>query len=125
MLRQGKPFSDAAAEYSLSPDAQQGGDLGFFGRGEMPPEFDDIVFDLPINRLSDLVKSEYGYHIFLVEEKRKAARLSKQDAEEEIRSILEGSKKEEVYLSWLQELRARAVIAVDWAQLEAKDGKNK
>ena len=125
MLRQGKPFSDAAAEYSLSPDAQQGGDLGFFGRGEMPPEFDDIVFDLPINRLSDLVKSEYGYHIFLVEEKRKAARLSKQDADEEIRSILEGSKKEEVYLSWLQELRARAVIAVDWAQLEAKDGKNK
>jgi len=119
MLRQGKPFAEAAAQYSLSPDAQQGGDLGFFGRGEMPPEFDDIVFDLPVNRLSDLVKSEYGYHIFLVEEKRKATRLSKQEAEEEIRSTLEASKKEEVYLNWLQDLRARAVIAVNWAQLEA------
>jgi peptidyl-prolyl cis-trans isomerase C len=119
MLRQGKPFAELAEQYSLSPDAQQGGDLGFFGRGEMPPEFDDIVFELPVNRLSDLVKSEYGYHIFLVEEKRKATRLSKQEAEEEIRSTLEANKKEDVYLNWLQDLRARAVIAVDWTQLEA------
>lgn len=125
MLRQGQPFADIAAEYSLSPDALQGGDLGFFGRGEMPPEFDAIVFDLPVKRLSDLVKSEYGYHIFLVEEKRKATRLSKKDAAEEIRSILEGRKREEVYLGWLQEMRARAVIAVDWAQLEVNDRKNK
>jgi parvulin-like peptidyl-prolyl isomerase len=125
MLRQGQPFADIAAEYSLSPDALQGGDLGFFGRGEMPPEFDAIVFDLPVKRLSDLVKSEYGYHIFLVEEKRKATRLSKKDAAEEIRSILEGRKKEEVYLGWLQEMRARAVITVDWAQLEVNDRKNK
>ncbi|MGW8313439.1 MAG: peptidylprolyl isomerase [Desulfuromonadales bacterium] len=120
LLRQGKPFAEVAAQYSLSPDAQQGGDLGFFGRGEMPQEFDDIVFELPVNRLSDLVKSEYGYHIFLVEEKRKATRLSKQDAEQEIRAVLEANKREEVYLDWLQDLRARAVIAVDWSQLEVK-----
>lgn len=123
LLRQGQPFAEVAAEYSLSPDAQQGGDLGFFGRGEMPPEFDEVVFDLPVNRLSDLVKSEYGYHIFLVEEKRKAKRLSKKEAKEEILLILESRKKEEVYLGWLQEMRARAVIAVDWAQLEETDRK--
>lgn len=120
LLRQGQPFAEVAAQYSLSPDAQEGGDLGFFARGEMPPEFDEIVFDLPTNLLSDLVKSEYGYHIFIVEEKRKAARLSRQEATAEIRSILEGRKKEEVYLGWLQDMRARAVIAVDWAQFEKK-----
>ena len=79
---------------------------------------DEVVFDLPVNRLSDLVKSEYGYHIFLVEEKRKATRLKKQDVADEIRALLESQKKEEVYLDWLQEMRARAVISVDWAQLE-------
>lgn len=121
LLRQGQPFAEVAVEYSLSPDAQQGGDLGFFARGEMPLKFDEVVFDLPVNRLSDLVKSEYGYHIFLVEEKRKAARLSKKEATEEIMAILEGRKKEEVYLEWLQDMRARAVIAVDWAQLEVND----
>lgn len=125
LLRQGRPFAEVAAEHSLSPDAQQGGDLGYFGRGEMPAEFDEVVFDLPVNRLSDLVKSEYGYHIFLVEAKRKAARLSKQDAAEEILAILEGEKREELYLGWLQDLRARAVIAVDWAQLAEPDNQNR
>ncbi|MDT8443560.1 MAG: peptidylprolyl isomerase [Desulfuromonadales bacterium] len=125
LLRQGQPFAEVAAEYSLSPDAQQGGDLGFFGRGEMPPEFDEIVFDLPVSRLSKLVKSEYGYHIFMVEEKRKAERLSKQEATEEIVSILEARKKEEVYLGWLQEMRARSVIAVDWSQFEENERMNK
>ena len=123
LLRQGQPFAEVAAKYSLSPDSQQGGDLGFFARGEMPLEFDEIVFDLPVNRLSDLVKSEYGYHIFLVEEKRKAARLSKKEVTEEIRSILESRKEEELYLGWLQDMRARAVIAVDWAQLEESNKK--
>lgn len=118
LLREGRPFAEVAAEYSLSPDAEQGGDLGFFARGEMPPEFDEVVFDLPVNRLSDLVKSDYGYHIFLVEEKRKATRLKKKDVTDEIRVILESQKKEEIYLDWLQEMRARAVISVDWAQLE-------
>jgi peptidyl-prolyl cis-trans isomerase C len=124
LLRQGQPFADVAAEYSLSPDAQQGGDLGFLSRGEMPPEFDEAAFSLPVGRLSGLVKSEYGYHILLVEEKRKAARLSKNEATEEIRQILEASKKEEVYLEWLQDIRARAEIAVDWAQLEENDKKS-
>jgi parvulin-like peptidyl-prolyl isomerase len=118
LLRQGRPFAEVAAEYSLSPDAAEGGDLGFFAKGEMPPEFDEVVFDLQVNRLSDLVKSEYGYHIFLVEEKRKASRLKQKDVADEIRAILESQKKEEIYLDWLQEMRSRAVINVDWAQLE-------
>ena len=124
LLRQGRPFAEVAKEYSLSPDAEQGGDLGFFARGEMPPEFDEVVFDLPVKRLSDLVKSEYGYHIFLVEEKRKAVRLKKTEVADEIRAILESQKKEVVYLDWLQEMRARAVISVDWPQLEENKNKN-
>lgn len=123
LLRGGRSFSEVAAEYSLSPDSQNGGDLGFFGRGEMPPEFDEVVFKLPVNRLSDLVKTEYGYHIFMVEEKRRASRLKKKEAKEEIRAILESQKKEEVYLGWLQEMRAKAEIVVDWAQLENNDKK--
>jgi peptidyl-prolyl cis-trans isomerase C len=118
LLRQGEDFTKVAREYSLSPDAQDGGDLGFFGRGRMPAEFDAAVFELPVGRLSDLVKSEYGYHIFLVEEKRAAARLSQKEAAKEIRRILETRKQEEAYQEWLQELRSRAAIEVDWNQLE-------
>jgi peptidyl-prolyl cis-trans isomerase C len=118
LLRQGQAFADVAREYSLSPDSQDGGDLGFFGRGQMPSEFDAVVFNLPVGRLSDLVKSEYGYHIFLVDAKRKATRLSKQDAEQEIRQVLMKQQQEMAYQDWLQNLRAQAVIEVDWAQLD-------
>ncbi len=118
LLRQGEDFEAMARAHSLSPDAEQGGDLGYFGRGQMPAEFDAVVFDLPPARLSGLVKSEYGFHIFRVEEKRAAARLSQKDATQEIRRILETRKQEDAYQGWLQDLRTQASIEVDWNQLE-------
>ncbi|HKI51900.1 MAG TPA: peptidylprolyl isomerase [Geothermobacteraceae bacterium] len=117
LLRSGEPFAKVASQYSLSPDSEQGGDLGFFARGEMPAEFDDTVFSLPVGRISELVKSPYGVHIFLVEEKREAKRLSLEDAAAEIRAQLLRRAEETVYQQWLQELRARAVININMALL--------
>jgi peptidyl-prolyl cis-trans isomerase C len=116
-LKQGEPFAEVAGRHSLSPDAEQGGDLGFFARGEMPPEFDAVVFTLPVGRLSGLVKSEYGYHIFLVEERREAVRLPLAAAREEIRNRLLAEKEEKAYQQWLQDLRGKATIEVDWSLL--------
>lgn len=118
-LRSGEPFARVAETASLSPDAERGGDLGFFGRDEMPPEF-DAVFSLPAGKVSSLVKSDYGYHLFLVEEKRPAARLSRQEAEREIRTLLEAERREAVYQGWLEELRGKAAVEVDWRQLEPR-----
>jgi len=117
ILRQGGDFAETARLHSLSPDAQEGGDLGFFARGEMPSEFEEAAFSLPVGRLSELVKSEYGYHIFLVEERKKAVRLSLDEARDEIQAILKGRKEEAAYQDWLQGLRARASIEVDWSLL--------
>ncbi|PLX84019.1 MAG: hypothetical protein C0617_09335 [Desulfuromonas sp.] len=117
LLRQGEEFGGLARQHSLSPDAEQGGDLGFFSRGEMPPEFDAAVFSLPVGRLSELVRSDYGFHIFLVEEKRKAVRLPLEEVREEIRSRLEADREEQLHRDWLQELRGRASIEVDWSLL--------
>jgi peptidyl-prolyl cis-trans isomerase C len=118
-LRKGEDFAALARQQSLAPEAAQGGDLGFFGRDEMPPEF-ELVFDLPVGKLSPLVKSDYGYHLFLVEEIRPAARLSRQEAEREIRTLLEAERREKIYQEWLQELRGKATVEVDWRQLEPK-----
>lgn len=115
-LRKGASFADLARASSLSPDAEQGGDLGFFGRDEMPPEF-DAVFDLTVGKPSSLVKSDYGYHIFLVEEKRPAAHLSREEASREIRRNLEAQRRETVYQEWLQELRGKTAVEIDWRQL--------
>lgn len=116
-LRQGESFAEVARQASLSPDAEQGGDLGFFSRGEMPPAFDAVVFTLPVGRLSDLVESEYGFHIFLVEERREAVRLDLKAVHDEIRDKLLAEKEEQAYQQWLQNLRGRATIEVDWSRL--------
>ncbi|PKN12052.1 MAG: hypothetical protein CVU69_08890 [Deltaproteobacteria bacterium HGW-Deltaproteobacteria-4] len=120
LLKASVPFAQVAKEYSLSPDAEAGGDLGFFARGEMPAEFDAVVFTLPVGRLSPLIKSEYGYHIFLVEERRAAGKLSPAQAHEEIRATLQAELEERLYQQWLDELRAKAKIEVNWALLDQR-----
>lgn len=112
-LRQGADFAELAKTESLSPDSEEGGDLGFFARGEMPPEFDAAVFDLPVGRLSEPVKSPYGVHIFQVEERRQARQLTEAEAAPEIRAQLRREAEEKAYQQWLQELRARAVIDIN------------
>ena len=117
LLQSGESFAEVARQFSQSPDSEQGGDLGFFARGEMPPEFDETVFNLPVGRISELVKSPYGIHIFLVEEKRKAKSLSLEEAAGEIRTRLLRRAEERAYQQWLQDLRARAAININMALL--------
>jgi peptidyl-prolyl cis-trans isomerase C len=117
LLRKGEAFADIARRFSLSPDADAGGDLGFFARNEMPDEFDAVVFSLPIGRISDLIKSEYGFHVFLVEEKRKAHRLTLDEAADEIRRQLLSEKEKNAHQIWLRNLRALATIEINWSLL--------
>jgi len=121
LLRQGESFAALAKEHSLSPDGEDGGDLGFFARGEMPPEFDDAVSNLPVGRLSGLIKSPYGYHIFLVEEKRRAKHLTLDEAAAEISRELRRQAEEKAYQRWLQGLRARADIEINMDLLTASE----
>ena len=117
LLQAKVPFAEVAKEHSLSPDGEEGGDLGFFPRGEMPAEFDAVVFTLPVGRLSPLIKSEYGYHIFLVEERHVAGKLTLAQAHDEILARLQADQDERLYRQWLDGLRAKAKITVNWALL--------
>ncbi len=63
-LKQGEKFGKLAKELSIDPgSAKKGGNLGYFGRGAMVKPFEEVAFKLQIGEVSDLVKSEFGYHI--------------------------------------------------------------
>ncbi len=59
-------FEDAAKKYSQGPSAPNGGDLGFFKKGDMVPEFEKTAFSIDVGEISDIVKTSFGYHIIKV-----------------------------------------------------------
>ena len=111
-LKKGEDFAKLAEEVSLSPEGKKGGDLGFFGRGEMPKEFEDVVFILPIGKLSDVVKTPYGYHIFRVEEKRGAMDLKFSQVRDNIVNKLKREKSDMEFQAWMKALKEKASIEV-------------
>ncbi len=66
----GKEFSAVAKEVSKCPSGAQGGDLGFFGKGMMVPEFEQAAFQLPVNEVSEPIKTQFGWHLLVVTDKR-------------------------------------------------------
>jgi len=69
-LQAGANFAMLAKKHSLCPSAEQGGDLGFFEKGQMVKAFEDAAFSAPIGVAVGPVKTEFGYHIILVTAKR-------------------------------------------------------
>ncbi|MBS3741042.1 MAG: peptidylprolyl isomerase [Candidatus Cloacimonetes bacterium] len=69
-LDKGKNFSKLAREYSDCPSGKNGGNLGYFSRGSMVKPFEDVAFDLEVGKVSEPVKTRFGYHLIKVEEKK-------------------------------------------------------
>ncbi|HHG89846.1 MAG TPA: peptidylprolyl isomerase [Devosia sp.] len=72
-LEAGRPFEDVAREKSTGPSGPNGGDLGFFGRGQMVPEFENAVFALETGQVSEPVQTQFGWHVIKMEERRQSS----------------------------------------------------
>ena len=122
-LKSGKKFADLARKYSLSADAKVGGDLGFFPRGQMPPAFDAVVFALAPGQVSDVVETEYGYHLFRVLEKKPGRKLEFADARAQVEAKLLAQRRAEAQARYERDLRAKAQVWVNEPTLQAIRGR--
>lgn len=103
-LNQGEDFAELAKEHSFDGSSTAGGDLGYFGRGEMVKEFEDVAFSLDIDQISDPVQSEFGYHIIKVVDKTEAKEASLEDSREDVEEALFQDKLQAAYSEWYAEM---------------------
>lgn len=102
-LAAGADFAEMAKEYSIDPGTKdKGGELGFFSKGSMVPEFENVAFSLEVGKISDPVKTDYGYHIIKVEEKQPAKIATYEESKNQVKEAILNSKLQEAYSTWMQ-----------------------
>ena len=106
-LQAGGEFAKLASEYSTGPSAASGGDLGWFGEGQMVPEFSKAAFALnPGDIVTKPVKTQFGWHIILVEDRKVSAPPSFDEAKEQLASTMSQKLLKEL----IETLRTKAKI---------------
>jgi peptidyl-prolyl cis-trans isomerase D len=116
-LRGGADFATLAKEHSEDQaSAEQGGALGRFPRGRMVPPFEAAAFSLPVGELSDLVRTEFGFHIIQVEDKIAAGVKPMPEVENDIQTLLRTEQEEESALAFVDDLMG--LLEEDPAQFE-------
>ncbi len=108
----GEDFSKLATELSEEPGAKQrAGDLGFFSKNQMVPEFATAAFDQKVGSVSEKpIKTKFGYHVIKVTEKKPAGTASFQEVKANIIAYLQNKKRREAFKAEMQQLRQAAKI---------------
>jgi parvulin-like peptidyl-prolyl isomerase len=111
-LKRGTDSFEALAEqYSKDPGSRtKGGDLGFVSSDQVVPEFAKAAFALQPKQISDVVQSQFGYHIIQLLERRPPQPATLDQVRDQVRAMLQGKKQEETFQEWLKALKARAKI---------------
>jgi parvulin-like peptidyl-prolyl isomerase len=107
-LKAGDKFEDLAKSESIDTSTKdKGGDLGWFSKGSMVPEFDAVAFQLPVGQLSDPVKTTFGYHVIQVLEKDPNRPLDPQALDQ---------KKSQAFSDWLSQARSAPDVKTELTQ---------
>jgi peptidyl-prolyl cis-trans isomerase C len=111
-LSGGADFATLAKGNSTCPSSQQGGDLGFFGKGQMVPSFEKAALALKPGEVSDVVETQFGYHIIKLTDRKPAETTAYKDVKAKIEEFLKGQKVNEAIQKYLAETRKTAKIEI-------------
>jgi peptidyl-prolyl cis-trans isomerase C len=113
-LENGEDFAELAKKYSDDPGSKnKGGDLGFFTKGRMVPEFESAAFSLKPGEMSGPVKTDFGYHIIEVKEKKAASTKALAEVQAQIRQTLQREKQQQLQDELIEKLKAKYPVRVN------------
>jgi len=106
----GKDFSAEAATHSMCPSGKEGGSLGWFARGMMVPEFDTAVFSMNVGDVSDVIETQFGFHLIQKTDHEESAEATYEESREKILELIRHSKRGEAVTAFVDSLKADAKI---------------
>lgn len=112
-INDGLSFEDAAKEYSKCPSNERGGDLGYFSRGRMVPEFEAAAFETSVGEVSEPVKTQFGYHLIKVFDKKSEAVKSLDEVRAQLGDHLLNQKQQALYQSKVEELQGKYAVKLN------------
>jgi len=112
-LHKGEEMSELARQYSITPEAEKGGIVGWIAREHLEESMEKALFSIPTGKISPVIKTPYGYHIFEVLSVRPEGVKEIPEVISEIKLKLFNQKRTEFYGKWLKELRAHFVVKVN------------
>ena len=122
-IKAGGNFEELAKKHSTDSSAAKGGDLGWFGKGSMVPVFEKAALALKDGQVSDIVKSDFGYHIIKLTGKRPAGIRPLEEVKEQIKAAIMPTKQQEIFQKIKEELKKSAKIIIKEDVLSSIDGK--
>lgn len=122
-IKAGGNFEELAKKNSVDSSAAKGGDLGWFGKGSMVPVFEKAALALKEGQVSDVVKSDFGYHIIKLTGKRPAGIRPLEEVKEQIKGAIMPGKQQEVFQKIKEELKKTAKITIKEDVINEMGGK--
>ncbi len=111
-IKDGADFAEMAKEYSTGPTGPDGGDLGFFGKGQMVAEFEEAAFAMQAGEVSDIVQTDYGFHIIKVDEIQPESIVPFEEAKDQIKTGLLEQKRDDIWNQFVNDLKTNAEIEI-------------
>lgn len=122
-LKSGGNFEELAKKSSVDSSSSKGGDLGWFGKGSMVPAFEKAALALKEGQISEVVKSDFGFHIIKLTGKRAAGIRPFEEVKEQIKGAIMPTKQQEVFQKIKDELKKSAKITIKEDVLNAGSDK--
>jgi len=117
-LKTGGDFGEIAREKSTGPSAAQGGDLGYLSKGTIIPEIEEVIFALEIGTISEIINTEYGFHILKILDKKPEEVKTIEEVKEDIIQTLLPTKQKEAFENLLEELKSKVEIEINEEALQ-------